>query len=154
MNIIYLDTLFFVNFICDYLLLLCSARICGSEIRRFHIIIASCIGGIYACLCTFPWAVWLLHPLVKCACSVLICILAFPNTSHLFTCICMFLLLSFAAGGIFSALSIPIGNNIYLPLDLKNVIAAFLLLNGTLSLIFKKLHIIQKRSYHQIHISF
>ena len=66
----------------------------------------------------------------------------------------MFLLLSFAAGGIFSALSITIGDTLYLPMHFKNVIAAFLLLYGTLTFAFQKLHIIRKRNYKQIHIRF
>ena len=66
----------------------------------------------------------------------------------------MFLLLSFAAGGFFSAMAITVGDGLYLPIDLKNVVAAFFLLYGTLSLVFQKLHILQKRSYKQIQIQF
>ena len=154
MNIIYLDTLFFINLICDYLLLLCSARICGTEIQRTHIIIASCIGGIYACLCTFPSLTWILHPLVKCASSILLCLIAFWNVPHLPLCTCTFLLISFAAGGLFTAMSIAIGNVLYIPLDFKSILAAFLLLYGIFTLIFRKLPTIQKRSYKQVHILF
>lgn len=152
MNIIYLDTLFFINFICDYLLLLCSAKICGSEIRRLLMIIAACLGGFYACLCTLPAAEWLTHPLIKCVCSIFLCIIAFWNAPHLLTCTCMFLLLSFAAGGLFSAASITFGSILYLPIDFKTVMASFLLLYGILTLIFKKLPSIQKRTYKQIHV--
>lgn len=152
MNIIYLDTLFFINFVCDYLLLLCSAKICGSEIRRLLMMIAACLGGIYACLCTLPTANWLTHPLIKCVCSILLCVITFWNAPHLLTCTCMFLLLSFAAGGLFSAASITFGSMLYLPIDLKTVIASFLLLYGILTFIFKKLPTIQKRTYKQIHV--
>lgn len=153
MNIIYLDTLFFVNFICDYLLLVCSGRLSGSHIHRWAIALASIIGGIYACLCVLSPAAWFTHPLIKCVCSIFMCVVSFWNEVHLFLCVGIFLLLSFAAGGIFSAMSISFQNRLYLPINLKTVLAAFLLFYGILTLFFRKLPLIQKRTYKQIHIT-
>ena len=47
METIYIDRLFALNFIIDYLILLGSARICGIFMRRGRYLLAAALGGVY-----------------------------------------------------------------------------------------------------------
>ncbi len=51
---IYIDVVFFVNFIVDYLLLVITALLGGYPIKRLRFTLASVFGGFYATLVLFP----------------------------------------------------------------------------------------------------
>lgn len=153
MNIIYLDTLFLVNFVCDYLLLLCTARVSGAEIRRVLILIAAIIGGVYACLCVLPMVSWIRHPLIQCVCSILLCITAFGGEPKLLRCTLIFLCISAMVGGALSALSVNIHHTLYLPMDFKTVFPVFAVICGVLSLLFRQFPQLQRKQLHKITVS-
>ena len=48
MTVIYVDTLFLLNGIIDYLLLLAAARLAGEPLRRLRFGAAAALGGAYA----------------------------------------------------------------------------------------------------------
>ena len=50
MDIIYIDRLFFLNLVLDYLIVLCSARLCGIRLRRARYAAAAGFGALYAAL--------------------------------------------------------------------------------------------------------
>ena len=54
MNVIYVDELFFLNALTDYLLLLSCARLRGSALRRRRFAAAAAVGGGYAVLAALP----------------------------------------------------------------------------------------------------
>jgi len=53
-TVIYLDTLFFLNAVMDYLLLLCSARLAGEQLHRPRMALGAAFGGAYAAAAVLP----------------------------------------------------------------------------------------------------
>lgn len=153
MNIIYLDTLFLVNFVCDYILLLCTARVSGAEIRRGQILLASVLGGLYACLCTFSEIPWVRSPIIQCVCSTLLCIAAFGQEARMLRCIISFLCISAMVGGVLSALSISIHETIFLPMNFKIIFPVFAIVCGILSLLLRRFPQLQRKQLHQITVT-
>ena len=153
MNIIYLDTLFLVNFICDYILLLCTARVGGTVIRRTPILLSAILGGVYACLCCLPHCTWMNHPLVKCAGSLLLCLISFGSEHHLYRCAVIFLCVSAMAGGLLSAVSIPYGSIHYVPIHLKSILLAFAVIYYLLSMYFRNCKQMHSRRFHNVTVT-
>ena len=54
MTVIYVDTLFLLNGIIDYLLLLAAARLAGEPLRRLRFGAAAALGGAYAVAIFLP----------------------------------------------------------------------------------------------------
>ena len=54
MNVIYVDELFFLNALTDYLLLLSCARLRGKALRRGRFAAAAALGGAYAVFAAIP----------------------------------------------------------------------------------------------------
>ena len=59
MDVIYLDSLFGLNLLIDYCLVLVSARVCGVVLRRWRYALAALIGALYAALMVLPGFGWL-----------------------------------------------------------------------------------------------
>ena len=53
-TVVYVDEVFLLNTLVDYLLLLSAARLAGTEIRRLWMLLAALFGGIYAAFVFFP----------------------------------------------------------------------------------------------------
>lgn len=51
---VYIDELFFINLVINYLLLLSCAMLCGTAIRRTRFLFGAALGACYACLIFFP----------------------------------------------------------------------------------------------------
>jgi len=47
-QVVYIDSLFLLNTMMDYLLLIASARLAGEPLRRLRIAVAALLGGGYA----------------------------------------------------------------------------------------------------------
>ena len=54
MTVIYVDTLFLLNAVVDYLLLLCAARLAGEPLHRIRFGIGAVLGGLYAVALFLP----------------------------------------------------------------------------------------------------
>ena len=50
MEIVYIDSLFLLNFIIDYLLLLAVGKICALPLRRWRMLLGALWGAVYAVL--------------------------------------------------------------------------------------------------------
>ena len=48
MTVVYLDRVFLLNSVVDYLLFLCAARLCGFPLHRRRLIFCAVLGGVYA----------------------------------------------------------------------------------------------------------
>ena len=64
---IYIDRVFVLNLAVDYLLLLASARLAGTPLRRLRFLLCGAGGGLYAAAVFLPGLTWLAHPLWKAA---------------------------------------------------------------------------------------
>ena len=71
MTVIYVDTLFLLNGIIDYLLLLAAARLAGEPLRRLRFGAAAALGGAYAVAIFLPGMSFLAGPWCKLASCVL-----------------------------------------------------------------------------------
>ena len=54
MTVIYIDSVFVLNALMDYLLLLCAARLAGLPLRRKRYALAALAGGAYAAAVFLP----------------------------------------------------------------------------------------------------
>ena len=62
MTVIYLDELFLLNFVVDYLLLLAAGRLSGEVLRRGWLALGAAIGAAYAAAANVPCFVLLPAP--------------------------------------------------------------------------------------------
>jgi len=150
MNIIYLDTLFFTNLLIDYLLLLCTGRLCGCSLNRKALILASLIGAAYACASVMHTYTWLNHILIKIALAIIICMVAFRKNHH-FTLICLaFIAISSLFGGFLSACSLSFQNTFYLPVNFKILLLTFTAGYFIIEAIYKKSDTIKRQELHDV----
>lgn len=129
MTVIYVDSLFLLNMIIDYLLLLAAGRLAGETLRRRQYFLAGLLGGLYAVLIFVPQFEFLNHPLCRGACGLLMVLIAYGSSTRLLRQSIIFLLLTFAFGGGVLAISmlggdgLSLGHGVYYsPLDLKMVL--------------------------------
>ena len=59
MEIIYVDSLFLLNAVIDYLILLAAGRICSLPLRRIRMVLGAVLGGAYAVCTVLPGAAFL-----------------------------------------------------------------------------------------------
>ena len=83
MTVIYLDELFLLNFVVDYLLLLAAGRLCGEVLRRGWLALGAAVGAGYAAAAFLPGMGFLLHPLCKLAAAVLALLAGYGRSRHL-----------------------------------------------------------------------
>lgn len=143
MEIIYIDQLIFINFIIDYFTLLCTAKVASVVIRRIPIALAAALGGAYAGICVLPGWGFALHPLIKSAVAVLMCLIAFGREAHLFRDIVIFFLVSAGFGGLVWAVSMfggydLSGKTLYLPLNWKILALSFAVSYVVISALFRR----------------
>ena len=65
MTVIYVDTLFLLNTMVDYLLLLASARLAGEPLARLRFALGAVLGGLYAVAIFLPGMGFLARPLCR-----------------------------------------------------------------------------------------
>lgn len=137
---IYVDVMFIINFIMDYILLQITALFIRKHPHTVKLLCASMIGAIYAITVFFvPFGALFLFS----AClltSVLMVTIAFgvKNIMHIVKNLAVFYLISFVASGVFfafalsknthSRLNFIVGNNIfYTDLNAYTILAVFLI---------------------------
>lgn len=121
---VYIDSLFLLDLVVDYLLLLLTGKVTGSPLVRWRLALAAALGGGYSVLCVVARLPVLAHPVFKLAAAVLLVLLAYGHCRHLPRCVVLFLALSAAFGGGLYALELMWGH----PLTLS--VPAVLLFSG------------------------
>jgi stage II sporulation protein GA (sporulation sigma-E factor processing peptidase) len=143
MTTIYLDTLFLLNAMIDYLLLLCSARLAGEPLERLRFGAGAVLGGGYAVALFLPGMGFLYHPLCRLSVAVLMVLVAFARSRRLLRQILVFLALSCAFGGGVLAVSLLGGQGlsgggvISTEVDLKMVLLSAAGCYAALSAVFR-----------------
>ena len=129
MTVIYLDTLFILNAVMDYLLLLCSARLAGEELRRPRMILGALLGGAYAAASVLPGMGFLLRPVFKLGAAVLMVVTGLGGSRRLLRQTVIFFALACAFGGgvlavsLFGGSGLSLGGGlVYSGMDLKIVL--------------------------------
>ncbi len=145
MTIIYVDTLFLLNAIVDYLLLLCSARVAGEVLARWRFFLGAVVGGLYAVAIFLPQMGFLQHPLCRVAVAVGMILVAFGGCTRLLRLGLIFGALSCAFGGGVLAISMLGGRGLsldggvyYSSMDLKIVLLSAAICYAMLTLVFQR----------------
>ncbi len=103
MRVVYIDSLFLLNFVVDYLLLLCAGRLAGETLRRRRLALGAAVGAAYAAAVFFPGMGFLLHPLCKLAAAVLALLAGYGGSRRLLrVSLCFFTAAAAFGGGIFA----------------------------------------------------
>lgn len=99
MTVIYVDTLFLLNALVDYLLLLGAARLAGEPLRRLAFALGAALGGAYAVAIFLPGMGFLQGMPCRLAVLALMCVIAYGGGRRLLRQSLLFLALSCALGG-------------------------------------------------------
>lgn len=144
MTVVYVDSVFTLNALVDYLLVLGTARLAGIPLRRGRYLAAALLGGAYAVGCFLPGGAFLAQTPVKAAAGAALALVAFGGEERLLRVTVLLFAVSCAmAGGVLgvgllSGGAIPAVNGIfYTDIDARVLLvtatAAYLLL----SLVFR-----------------
>lgn len=146
MTVIYIDTLFFLNALVDYLLLLSAARLAGEPLRRWRFALGAGLGGLYAVAIFLPGLAFLSHPLCRLASAVLMLLAAYGGSRRLLRQGLLFFALTCAFGGgvvaigLLGGTGLSLGNGVfYSAMDLKVVLLSAAVCCGVLSLVFRRI---------------
>ena len=144
LTVIYVDTLFLLNAIVDYLLLLCSARLAGERLSRLRFALGALLGGLYAVALFLPGFGFLGRPLCRLSAAVLMVLTAFGGCRRLLRQVVIFFLLSCAFGGGVLAIGLLGGRGLslgggvlYSSMDLKIVLLSAAGCYAVITLIFR-----------------
>lgn len=96
---IYLDSIFLLNAVINYLLLLMSAKVAGEPFRRRWLAAGGVVGACFTGASFLPGLEWLCAPLCKAGAAVLMVLIAFWDSRHLVRLWLLFLALSCGLGG-------------------------------------------------------
>jgi len=144
MRIIYIDTLFLLNLIVNYLLLLTTAKIGAVQIPRWRLGIGALFGAVYAEAAVFPPLGFLLAAPMRLVSGSAMVLLVFGGKRGILRLTLLFFAVSAAFGGTIYAISLMAGGPAYdghhvLPISLKVLVVAFALCYGVMSLVFHRL---------------
>ena len=106
MTVIYIDSLFLLNLIVDYLLLLGAACLSGAVLCRPRMALGAVLGAAYACAVFLPGLGFLTHPAMELAVAGAMTLVAFGGGRRLLRSFLAFLALACALGGGVLALSL------------------------------------------------
>ena len=146
MTVIYVDTLFLLNALVDYLLLLADARLAGEPLRRWRFALGAVLGGLYAVAIFLPGLGFLAHPLCRIASAALMLLAAYGGSGRLLRQGVLFVVLTCAFGGgvvaigLLGGTGLSLGNGVfYSSLDLKVVLLSAAVCYGVLTMVFQRL---------------
>lgn len=146
MTVIYVDTLFLLNALVDYLLLLAAARLAGEPLRRGRFALGAVLGGGYAVAIFLPGLGFLAHPLCRLASAALMLLVSYGGSRRLLRQGALFAALTCAFGGgvvaigLLGGTGLSLGNGVfYSALDLKVVLLSAAVCYGVLTLVFQRL---------------
>lgn len=142
METIYIDRLFVLNYICDYLILLGSARVCGLLLRRIRYAVGALFGAFYAVLSVFPSFAFLSLLPVKLAAGILMALIAFAKEERFWRCTAVFFAVSALFGGTLWAISAQSGTGrggtVYMAVSMPVLVLGFGIIYAAMSLLFRR----------------
>lgn len=142
MDIIYIDRLFALNLILDYLLVLCSARLCGVRLRRKRYFLSALLGAAYAAAGLLPGCGFLTAAPVKLCAGAAMALIAFGGEEKLWRCCLVFFAVSVLFGGAVWAISMQNGispaNGLYIPVSVPVLVISFGIIYAVLSFVFRR----------------
>lgn len=137
MRVVYIDTLFIINTVANFLLLTAASKICDVFTGRLRIIAAAVLGGIYAVFAALPSFEFLNTLFVKGLFSAVMVLLAFGTHRSFFRILVIFISVSAALGGIIYAVSLGT-DGIFTTPGLSAIALSFLCAAGVITLAFRR----------------
>lgn len=145
MTVVYIDLLFLLNLIANYLLLLAAGRMAGSPLPRWRIGLGAAAGALYAALVFLPGLAWLARWPCKLAAGVLMALIAYGGERYLLRVTVLFFGASAALAGavlgleLLGSTSLTLENGVlYTPLDIRLLLLLFAACYFVLSLFFRR----------------
>lgn len=142
---VYLDTLFLLNFLICYLLLLVTAKVGGEPAGRLRMAVGGAVGALFAAVVFLPGWEWMLHPACKIGAAALMLLIAFGGSRHLLKLGLLFFCLSCALSGGVLIISLLSGRGIAFQngvlstgMDLKAVLLSASVCYMVLTLLFRR----------------
>lgn len=146
MTVVYIDMLFLLNLIANYLLLLAGGRMAGVVLRRGWIALAAAMGALYAAVLFLPGMQWLAVWPCKAAAGVLMALVAYGTGRNLLRATIMFYSASLALAGLvlsaelLGSAPLTMENGVfYSSFDLRLLLVLFVLCYFILSLFFRRI---------------
>lgn len=145
MTVVYIDMLFLLNFVANYLLLLGAGRVAGALLRRWRIALGAAAGALYAALVFLPHMGWLALWPCKLLSGILMPLIAYGGERRLFRVTLTFFAASAGLAGLVLAAellgstSLTLENGVlYSSFDLRLLLLLFVLCYFVLSLFFRR----------------
>ena len=129
MKVLYIDSLFFLSLLTDYLLCLAAGRLCGLKLKRLRYWLSALFGAAYAVAVFLPGLGFLAAPMIKLSAGLIMGLIAFGSERSPLRYTAVFFAVSAAFGGAIWAISLASGNPFGGPaaLDGKTLVLAFAL---------------------------
>lgn len=109
MAVVYLDKVFLLNLLIDYILLLITARLGGMPLQRMRLLLCAIGGATYALASFLPGCGLLLQPVLRIAAGIGMALAAYWPLHHMWRLTGLFMLLSAALGGLVLAAGLAVG---------------------------------------------
>ncbi len=145
MTVVYIDSLFLLNFVVNYLLLLAAAKLSGEPLRRLRMAGGAALGAAYAAAVFFPHMGFLLHPLCKLGAAVLMLAAAFGGSKRLLRVSLVFFAVAAAFGGGIFALELLGGQGLtlrngifYSAMDLRLILLSAAVCYVVITVVFQR----------------
>lgn len=145
MTVVYIDLLFLLNLIANYLLLLGSGRISGTPLKRLRILLGAGVGAMYAVAVFVPGMEWMSAWPCKGAAGIFMTLVAFGGYPGLFRVSVVFFVASAALAGLIlgtellEGTSLTVQNGVfYSSMDIRLLLLLFVLCYFVLSLVFRR----------------
>lgn len=145
MTVVYIDLVFLLNFIANYLLLLAAGRMAGAVLVRWRIGLGAGAGALYAVLVFLPGLEWLSGWPCKLGAGVLMPLAAYGGERFILKVTVMFFGASAALAGLVLGLellgnvSLTMKNGVlYTPVDVRLLLLLFTVCYFALSLFFRR----------------
>ena len=149
MQVIYVDTLFLLNLLTDYLLCLTAGRLCGLTLRRGRYLAAAALGAAYAAAVLLPGLRALAGPAGRLGTGVLMGLTAFGRERQPLRCTAVLLLTACAFGGAIWALNGGGAGGVP-ALSLSALALCFALCYGLLRLLLRCRNLLSARRFVEV----
>lgn len=142
MNVVYLDSFVFLNFVVNYLLLACAGKLDGQPVPISRCALGAGLGTGYALLTLLPGWAFLEHPVCTASGAVVMLLAAYGRSDRILRVGGLFLVLSCAFGGGLLLLSMARGGMTDVgmlgpSLGMRGILIAAALGYGALSLLLR-----------------
>ncbi len=155
MQVIYVDSLFCMSLLTDYLLCLTAGRLCGLVLRRGRYLAAALLGALYSVAVFLPPLVFLSLPAGRLGCGLCMGLLAFGRERQPLRCTGVLLAVAAAFGGALWAVSLAGGVGAYPAApSLPALLLSFGLCYALLSLLLRARRLLTERRRVAVRVSF